>query len=147
MSAGAETMLLSRWRVGGQSTLDVVREFLQEAPHASAAAAWQRAVGLLMDTPIDPGSEARVSVGRGPAEITGKHPFFWAGYLLVDTGSAPPKEEAPADKPPPKLEAKQGGGAAPDPTKPDAMKKLPDPDKPAAAQKPEDAKAPEKSDG
>jgi hypothetical protein len=92
MSAGAETMLLSRWRVGGQSTLDVVREFVQELPHTSAADAWQRSVQLLRESPIDPTGELRVKAGKKPVELTGNHPFFWAGYLVVDTGWQP--EEA-----------------------------------------------------
>jgi hypothetical protein len=89
MSAGAETALLSRWRVGGQSTLDLVREFIQELPHATAAEAWQRSVQLEMEAPVDPAGELRVQAGREPIELTGKHPFFWSGYLVVDSGWRP----------------------------------------------------------
>jgi tetratricopeptide (TPR) repeat protein len=103
MSAGAETVLLSRWRVGGQSTLDLVREFVQELPHASAADAWQRSVQLLRESPIDPASELRVEPGKRSVDLTGAHPFFWAGYLVVDTGWRP---EAPA-------EAEQAAAAEP----------------------------------
>ena len=92
MSAGAETMLLSRWRVGGQSTLDLVREFVQELPHTAAADAWQRSVQLAMETPIDPASELRVKAGKEAVELTAKHPFFWAGYLVVDSGWRPEEE-------------------------------------------------------
>lgn len=121
MSAGAETMLLSRWRVGGQSTLQAVRDFIQETPHASAAEAWQRSVQLLMETPIDPLAELRVKAGKDVVEATGAHPFFWGGYLVVDSGWRPPPAEtpdgvdgrAPAADPaaPPDLP----GGAAPPP--------------------------------
>ena len=44
MSSGAQTILLSRWRVGGQSTIELIREFVQELPRTSAADAWQRCV-------------------------------------------------------------------------------------------------------
>ncbi len=94
MSAGAETMLLSRWRVGGQSTLDLVREFAQELPFTAAAEAWQRSVQLLQEAPIDPAAEMRVKSGPKPAELFGKHPFFWAGYMVVDSGWRP---DAPDD--------------------------------------------------
>jgi hypothetical protein len=99
MSAGAETLLLSRWRVGGQSTLDLVREFVQELPHTSAADAWQRSVQLLRESPIDPTGELRVQPGKKPVDLTGYHPFFWAGYLVVDTGWRPEEaaESEPAD--------------------------------------------------
>jgi hypothetical protein len=95
MSAGGETLLLSRWRVGGQSTLDLTREFMQELPHTAAADAWQRSVQLAMQTPVDPLSELRVKAGRDPVELTAAHPFFWAGYLVVDSGWRP--EELPVE--------------------------------------------------
>jgi hypothetical protein len=94
MASGAETLLLSRWRVGGQSMLDLVREFAQELPHTAAADAWQRSVQLAMETPLDPLSELRVKAGKDPVELTAAHPFFWAGYLVVDSGWRP-EEPAP----------------------------------------------------
>jgi hypothetical protein len=97
MSAGADTLLLSRWRVGGQSTLDLLREFLQELPHTAADDAWQRSVQLVQETPIDPTAELRVKAGKDPVELTAKHPFFWAGYLLVDAGWRPVEAEAAVD--------------------------------------------------
>ena len=97
MSAGADTLLLSRWRVGGQSMLDLVREFAQELPHTAAADAWQRSVQLVQETPIDPTTEMRVKAGKAPVELTAKHPFFWAGYMVVDSGWRPVEAEAAAD--------------------------------------------------
>ncbi len=108
IEAGAETMLLSRWRVGGQSTLDLMREFLQSLPDTAAADAWQRSIELTMQMPIDPLTELRVKAGKSHADLTGAHPFFWAGYLVVDTGWRPepppakpgkPMAAAPAGKP------------------------------------------------
>ena len=46
MANGARTLLLSRWRTGGQTSFDLVREFAQELPRTSPADAWQ---------PRDPG--------------------------------------------------------------------------------------------
>jgi hypothetical protein len=96
MASGAETMLLSRWRVGGQSTLDLVREFMQGAPNMPAAAAWQRSVQLAMEMPVDPVAELRVKAPKEGTELTAKHPFFWAGYMVVDSGWRP-EAEAPAE--------------------------------------------------
>ena len=101
MYAGAETIMLSRWRVGGQSTLDLVREFAQEMPHVAAAEAWQRSVELAMEMPVDPVAELRVRAGKDPVELKAAHPFFWAGYLIVDSGWRPPEPEPdPAAVPP-----------------------------------------------
>jgi tetratricopeptide (TPR) repeat protein len=96
MSTGTQTLMLSRWRVGGQSTLDLVREFVQELPHTSAANAWQRSVQLAMESPIDPLTELRVKRDSQNRPLTAAHPFFWSGYLVVDTGSMPlPDEDKP----------------------------------------------------
>jgi hypothetical protein len=114
IEAGAETMLLSRWRVGGQSTLDLMREFLQSLPDTAAAEAWQRSVELTMQMPIDPLTELRVKAGKSHADLTGAHPFFWAGYLVVDTGWRPEPPPAPPGKPMAAAPAgKPGAGAAP----------------------------------
>src|SRR5262249_8116950 len=41
MATGARTVLISRWRTGGQTTIDLVREFVQELPFTTADEAWQ----------------------------------------------------------------------------------------------------------
>ena len=101
MAAGSETLLLSRWHVGGQSTVDFVREFLQEAPHTSASDAWQRCLQLAAEWPVDPTSEPRLKAPPQGAQLTAAHPFFWAGYLLVDSGWRGPPAEPPAPAAPP----------------------------------------------
>ena len=88
MSSGSQTILLSRWRTGGQTAYDLTREFTQELPHRPASAAWQRSVQLMMHAPLDPEQEPRVDDQDTELGATADHPFFWAGYLLVDTGDA-----------------------------------------------------------
>lgn len=139
MSAGAETILLSRWRVGGQSTLDLMREFIQEAPHTSAPDAWQRSVQLAMTTPVDPVNELRVKAPKTPVELTASHPFFWAGYLVVDSGWRP-EEDEPAEPGDPAAEppvAGQPPAAVPVPAPPDDDGAKPD-QPPADPQPPAD---------
>jgi len=99
MANGSRTLLLSRWRTGGQTSFDLVREFAQELPHTSASDAWQRAVLLTMDSRVNFSAEPRVK--RTPTDETPKasQPFFWAGYLLVDSGAAPEKAEEQPDGP------------------------------------------------
>jgi tetratricopeptide (TPR) repeat protein len=95
MSAGARTILISRWRAGGQTSVDLVREFAQELPHASPAEAWQRSVQVAADTPIETEHEPRVKKASPTGEPPkAGHPFFWAGYLLVDSGVVPKGEDA-----------------------------------------------------
>lgn len=102
MSSGAQTILISRWRVGGQSTLDLIREFVQELPRTSAADAWQRCIELAKELPLKLSLEPRVKVSDESEIPTAAYPFFWAGYLLVDSGepyvpSKPNDAGAPQD--------------------------------------------------
>ncbi|HBO43030.1 MAG TPA: hypothetical protein DD670_03665 [Planctomycetaceae bacterium] len=94
MAGGTRTVLLSRWRTGGQVSFDLVREFVQELPHTTPAEAWQRAVLLARESRIDPAMEPRVGAGTGSEPPKAEHPFFWAGYMLIDPGDMP--GEAPA---------------------------------------------------
>jgi tetratricopeptide (TPR) repeat protein len=100
MSTGARTVLISRWRNSGQTCFELVREFSQELPHTSAAEAWQRSVKLAAATPLDQDREPRVrNANSGDQPARANHPFFWAGYMLVDTGAASPDDPAAVDPP------------------------------------------------
>jgi hypothetical protein len=93
MATGARTILLSRWRTGGRTNYDLVREFVQELPEARAADAWRRAVMLAREAPADVNREPRLKRSGNVTTLpTAEHPFFWAGYLLVDTGTRPARE-------------------------------------------------------
>jgi hypothetical protein len=110
MSEGARTVLMSRWRTGGETNFDLVREFAQELPTSPATQAWQRACLLARESPVDPQNEPRLKGLDESGELpTADHPFFWAGYLLVDTSPRPaspegessdkkPADESPSDK-------------------------------------------------
>ena len=89
MATGARTILLSRWRTGGETSYGLVREFIQELPHSPASEAWQRSVQLAAVARINPDREPRVRRGKEVDLPAASHPFFWAGYLLVDTGADP----------------------------------------------------------
>jgi CHAT domain-containing protein len=93
MSCGARTILLSRWRTGGQSSFDLVREFAQELPHTSPADAWQRAV--LLENAAQLNVEAEPRIKRAPTDEAplANHPFFWAGYMLIDSSQVAQKFE------------------------------------------------------
>ncbi len=89
LAGGSRTVLISRWRTAGQTGNTLLREFLQELPNMSAPDAWQRSVQLAYETPIDPNFEPRVKSNDEVGNLTGAHPFFWSGYLLVDSGDDP----------------------------------------------------------
>jgi hypothetical protein len=86
MADGARTILLTRWRTGGRTNFELVREFVREMPDAPASEAWQRACLLARETPLEAAREPRLKRSDETGELpTADHPFFWAGYLIVDT--------------------------------------------------------------
>jgi hypothetical protein len=89
MASGNDTVLLSRWRTGGQNSVDLIREYLQTSAHAAPSLAWRRSILLARENPIDPAREPRVVGFTGSAAVKAEHPFFWAGYLLVDLRGDP----------------------------------------------------------
>ena len=101
MATGTRTILLSRWRTGGRTSIDLVREFAQELPYTTASKAWQRSVFLCTETPLKPDLEPRLTATQRDNPGMADHPFFWSGYMLVDTGVLPPNTAA---KVPPKLQ-------------------------------------------
>jgi len=99
MSSGVKTVLLSRWRTGGRASFDLVREFAQELPHTEPSDALERAILVTTDSRLDLEAEPRVkrTAGIDPPKAT--HPFFWAGYMLVDSGTPASKPDPEPDKP------------------------------------------------
>lgn len=89
MAGGARTVLISRWRTGGQTSIDLAREFVQELPHTNASDAWQRSVQLTRNSQVNIAAEPRLNITLKQLPPKADHPFFWAGYLLADTGAQP----------------------------------------------------------
>ncbi len=92
MAAGSRTIVLSRWRMGGSSTIDLMREYHQELGYTSAAKSWRRSVRLMQESNLLVETEPRIR-GNARDALSGQHPIFWAGYILCDTGNEPKKEE------------------------------------------------------
>ncbi len=100
MSTGTRTILLSRWRTGGASSYELVREFAKELPNTVADDAWQRSVQLVSNSPIIPDQEPRIQKVSTSEPPKAEHPFLWAGYMLVDSGVPPEKSDIPPKGPP-----------------------------------------------
>jgi len=83
LGAGCRTILLSRWRTGGQMSMELVHEFLQGLGENPPDKAWQRSVLLARSAELDPTVEPRLKEVKAGEVPTANHPFFWAGYLLV----------------------------------------------------------------
>ena len=95
MASGVRTVLLSRWRTGGQTSYDLVREFAQELPHTPPAEAWQRAVLVVSESRLNLDAEPRLKKTTVDDPPKASHPFFWSGYMLIDSGVGSVQPAAP----------------------------------------------------
>lgn len=101
LAAGARTAVVSRWRLGGGTCVDVMTEFLRDAtappgddPRPPASESWRRAVDLVTAERPDPDREPRLRFDPAAVLPDARHPFLWAGPLLVDCGSGVVAEPA-----------------------------------------------------
>ena len=104
MASGTRTALLSRWRTGGKAPSVLTREFAAALPTNSASESWRTATELARIEKLDPKIEPRLKTTKNITEVSADHPFFWAGYLLIDTGAEPTEEEKKEND-----DAKDGG--------------------------------------
>ncbi len=93
-STGADAMLLSRWRTGGRSAFDLTTDFLKNYESQPVANAWKNAVLDLMKREAVLAEEPRLKTpGRSEDAPRYDLPFWWASYLLIDSGEALSAEE------------------------------------------------------
>jgi len=92
VAAGGRTAVVSRWRMGGKTSVDLVEEFLRDREIVGADApppseSWQRAVEMAIAEQPDVGREPRLKQSPQAVLTDARHPLLWAGYLLVDCGA------------------------------------------------------------
>lgn len=116
LAAGARTAVVSRWRMGGQTTVHLMEEFVSDLHHGrhaggsgSAAESWHRAVDIVAAEEPDIEREPRLAQSPDAVLTESRHPLFWAGAILVDCGSGDRAAPAPP-----------GPGARPVPPRPAA---------------------------
>ena len=90
LASGPRTVLVSRWSTGGALHGELLREFVSQLDKRPASEAWRRSVMLARESALDPVHEPRLAWSErdGSPPLAG-HPFFWSGYLLLDTGTDP----------------------------------------------------------
>ena len=114
LAAGARSAVVSRWRTGGKIAVDLVDEFIRDVaamPEDGAAApavvaSWHRAVELVGAEQPDPAREPRIKQSPGAVLADARHPFFWAGYAVIDCGPGTYDEPPPQANQPPQPQAK-----------------------------------------
>jgi pyruvate/2-oxoglutarate dehydrogenase complex dihydrolipoamide acyltransferase (E2) component len=94
VAAGGRTAVVSRWRMGGKTGIDLVEEFLRdrtvsedETESPPAAESWQRAVEMATAEQPDVSREPRLKQSPQAVLADARHPFLWSGYMLIDCGT------------------------------------------------------------
>ncbi|MFM7289852.1 MAG: hypothetical protein ACKO6B_01305 [Planctomycetia bacterium] len=125
--AGGRTALVSRWRTGGKASIDLVEEFLRDraalgddvdAALPPAAESWRRAVELVTAEQPDPSREPRIKQTAQAVLPDARHPFLWAGYMLVDCGPGHYDDPPPAGAVPVPAPGLAPGNGPPKPVQP-----------------------------
>ena len=86
MAPGTSSALLTRWTTGGARHQELVAEYLTGAGQMDAAEAWRRSVRLARPMTLKSNREPRLESmeeSTAPAPDA-SHPFYWAGYLLLE---------------------------------------------------------------
>ncbi len=97
LAMGAQTALVSRWYTGVTASCQSSASFAQRVGEQGGIAAWHASIAALRETPLDLGEGSRMKKPKAPvADAKSDHPFFWAGYLLIDTGWRPVAAEEDA---------------------------------------------------
>ena len=131
VAAGGRTALLSRWRMGGKISVDLVEEFLRDRDHADAepppaSESWRRSVEVATSEEPDVSREPRVKQTPQHVLPDARHPFFWAGYILVDCGLGRYSEPPPGAGPPvPRPAPAPAAGLQPPPAMPQPVPRPP----------------------
>ncbi|MBQ6108849.1 MAG: CHAT domain-containing protein, partial [Thermoguttaceae bacterium] len=88
LANGAETVVLPRWRLEGDSPWKLAAHFNAQLTVAeNSADAWRRAVLKFSAGDVSIDSEPRIGKSDEVDAIPASHPLFWAGFMLVDSGS------------------------------------------------------------
>ena len=88
-ASGADAMLLSRWRTGGRSAYDLALDFVKNYEKEPTANAWKHAALKLMKRDVVVEEEPRLrKLGRNESIPKYDSPFWWAGYMIIDSGEA-----------------------------------------------------------
>ncbi|MEE2827302.1 MAG: CHAT domain-containing protein [Planctomycetota bacterium] len=139
LASGSRTILISRWRVGGENSLTQTRDYATRLHDQRPLDAWTDSVKDSKQQELNLEQEPRIKPEKLDQPILADHPFFWAGMMLVEVPNDK-TANSPADPSadPPLPGQPQGPGQVPPPDDAGLMKQD---DQKAEDQKAEDQKA------
>lgn len=84
MASGARSILISRWSTGGQTSLDLTRQFVQKQKPEGVAKALANSRKAVRESVLNPDVEPRLRFKASDPESKAAHPFFWASHMLIE---------------------------------------------------------------
>ena len=85
MATGTRTILLTRWRTGSPTAYPLICEFTDRLTKQAPDQAWFESAEWFRNQPLDAEKEPRLKSPDAKLPTTMKHPFFWGGYMLIDS--------------------------------------------------------------
>jgi len=138
LGSGSRSIMFSRWRVGGENSLELTRHYAKNLSEMTPARALKEGISESKKLELNFEVEPRIKAKKVAAPIKATHPFFWAGHMLIEVPDSktcmdpnlPDVDQAganvpdPADVQPPPDEAEMADdkldpAAIPDPNLPD----------------------------
>ncbi|MCH2179692.1 MAG: hypothetical protein MK106_12900 [Mariniblastus sp.] len=84
LASGARTVLVSRWRVGGENSLLQTGEYAYRLRRQRPIDAWTDSVTESRKRELDLLKEPRIKPEKLVQPVTADHPFFWSGMMLIE---------------------------------------------------------------
>jgi len=85
MASGSQSIMLSRWPGGGKASIDLSSGYARRLPETSAAQALRKSILETRKMDFEAEQEPHVKVDDDSPALTLEHPFFWSGFLVVDS--------------------------------------------------------------
>jgi hypothetical protein len=83
IAQGTQNIVISRWHVGGESSMILVENLSDYSRTGALSEAWQRSVANLWVEELNPSNE-RMQPKRSTSDrIPGVLPLYWSGYMTV----------------------------------------------------------------
>ena len=86
IAQGTRHLTISRWPVGGESTVSLMRSFQENQEDLSVSDAWQRSVLTLWEEQFEQRKEPLFKgapFANSENTVLGSHPLLWSGYIRI----------------------------------------------------------------
>lgn len=86
IAQGTRQMTISRWPVGGESTVSLMKSFSENQEDLTVSEAWQRSLLLFWEEQFDQRNEPifkAAPFSKPENRVFGNHPLLWSGYLRI----------------------------------------------------------------